>query len=558
MVASFYLPLMLLAAVVGIGFATFAWVKRNNRGETALVVFLVSASLWALAEGLTVAVGQLDTMLFWRRVGHSLSVVVPVAWLVFALGYTGARQRIGRVFFGALLIEPAAFIWLVWTNDAHETVWSSTNIIPVGDGLNVLTMEFELAFWGHQVYSYLLLTVGMVLVLRLVMRANKDVRLQGTVLLTAITVAGTLNAINLFGPLSPNLNPAGVGYTFAGLIIAVVVLEPEFARVAPVMRDAGREALLSELDDAILILDDDEYVIDLNPAARELFDAEDALGHQLATVSQTLSQRLDGSAEQGTIKLDRDGKRRTFDLRVSTLSGAYETLSGRVVSLRDVTERRQRDQRLDVLNRLLRHNIRNELNVVRGKIELAKMASEDEPETLSDAIETLDGVVARSDKVGRLSRLLDAEETGSLDIATELREQYTSNTQNYPDGKIAVDLPEELSVSGGVWLVSAFDELVTNALDHNNSDDPFVEVSTDEASSDDSHVVITITDNGPGINEQEIDTIGKGRETPLNHSSGVGLWLVHWLVQRAGGTLSFVNTDSGCTVRVRLPREPSP
>jgi len=396
----------------------------------------------------------------------------------------------------------------------------------------------------------------MVLVLRLVLRTNRQVRVQGTILLTAIALAGGLNAANMFGPIPPELDPAGVGYILAGLIIAVVVLESEFARVAPVTRDAGREAVLTELDDAILILDDSNRIIDLNPAARQLFDpGEELLGCQLSTVHPTLARRQDGTDEHGTISLERDGKQRSFDLRVSELSDAYGVFSGRVVSLRDVTERRQREQRLDVLNRLLRHNIRNELNVVRGKIELTRMDLDEDPEKLDEAIASLDGVVERSDKVGRLSRLLEADGGGPLDIATELRGEYRTESRNRPPGRIEVDMPAELYVNGGPWLVSAFDELVTNALVHNDGDDPWVRVTVDGKASDDSHVVITVTDNGPGIDQQEVETIGEGRETPLNHSSGVGLWLVHWLVQRAGGTLSFESTDSGSTVVVRLPRE---
>ena len=559
MVASFYLPLMLLAAVVGTGFALFAWLHRDSPGAKALTLFLLSGSFWALAEGLGVAVGQYDRMIFWTQVAHSLSVVVPAAWLVFALEYTGTRNQVERRILLLLLVEPAGFVWLVWTNHTHELVWAKPAVAGIGDGFNVVSMEFGLAFWGHQAYSYLLLVVGMVLVLRLVLRTNQRVRAQGTILLTAIALAGGLNAVNMFGPIPPELDPAGLGYILAGIIIAVVVFEPEFARVAPVTRDAGREAVLFELDDAILILDEADHIIDLNPAARQLEGpSEELLGYQLSTVHSTLAQRLDGTDEHGTISLERNGKQRYFDLRVSELSEAYGVLSGRVISLRDVTERRQREQRLDVLNRLLRHNIRNELNVVRGKIELTRMEMDDDPAKLEEAIASLDGVVERSDKVGRLSRLLEADERGPLDIATEIRGEYRTESRNRPPGQIDLDLPPELYVNGGPWLVSAFDELVTNALVHNDGDDPWVKVAVDQDASDDSHVVITVTDNGSGIDQQEIETIGQGRETPLNHSSGVGLWLVHWLVQRAGGTLSFECTESGNTVSVRLPRVSPP
>lgn len=396
----------------------------------------------------------------------------------------------------------------------------------------------------------------MVLVLRTVLYGNRQVRLRGTALLAAISVPAILMAVNLFGPIPVELNPGGVGYILSGVAIAVVVLEPEFARFAPVTRDAAREAVLSDLDDAILVLDDSGYVIDLNPAARELLDVDAVLGEQLSTVEPELADCVDRGDE--TVTLESDGKVRYFDIRISELSGGYGLLSGRVVSLRDVTEQRQREQRLDVLNRIFRHNVRNELNVVLGKIELPQMGMNGDVDRLNDAIESLGGVVERSNKVGRLSRLLDADESGALDIATELRGEFRQELESDQGGELELELPDGLYVAGGPSLVSAFDELVTNAFDHNDSDDPRVRISLDETSSNETHAVIAVEDNGPGIDRQEIDTIHDGRETPLQHASGIGPWLVNWLVQRAGGTLSFENTTDGCTVYVRLPRANPP
>ncbi|SDJ40652.1 PAS domain S-box-containing protein [Halovenus aranensis] len=553
MVTSWYFPLVLLTAAVGAGLALFAWRARDTPGAMVLAVLLVSASVWTVAEGLTVALGEYETMLFWTRVSLVLSAVAPAAWFVFALQYTGVRTPDRRLF-ALLSVEPTAVAALAWSNRGHGLVWSETDIASVGGEFNVVSVQRGLGFWGHQVFVYLLLVAGMALVFRTVLQRNQRVRLQGTVLLMAISIPAVLNAATVLGPFRSEFDAAGIGYVLAGLGIAVVVLEPELARVAPATRDAGREAILSELDDAILILDDEARIIDHNPAANDLFDADETvLGTPLSAVQPRLAQRVTERENQATVALEHGGRQRYFDLQVAELTGAYGVLSGRVVSLRDVTERRQREQRLDVLNRILRHNVRNELNVVRGKIELAKMQLEADPDTLDEAIESLDDVVARSDKVGRLSRLLDADEDGALDLATELRGEFGAGTTR-PEGEVVIDLPERLDVSGGPSLVAAFEELVTNGLVHSEGDTPTVTLRYDTKASDDTHAVIAVEDEGPGIEQQEIDTIVDGQETPLKHTSGVGLWLVNWLVTRAGGTISFENTDRGCRVRVRLPR----
>jgi signal transduction histidine kinase len=554
MVGSVYLPLVLLAAVVGTGFSVFAWRNRSQPGAGALTLFLLGASLWALAEGLAVANGELGAMERWTAVALSVSVVLPPAWLVFVLQYTGTVARPSRRLLAAGLVEPLVFVALVWTNNTHNSVWTSYDLASVGDQLNALALDFGLAYWGHQAYSVLLLAGGALLLVRMVLRSNQRIRQQATVILLSIFVPILLTALYAFGLLPPGVDPTGVGYILAGILIAASVLEPELARIAPVTRDAGREAVLTEIDDAILILDAEDRLLDANPAGYRLLDADErALGHRLEALESQLSDRLDEREDQEGVSLETDGRRRFYDVRVSGLSGAYDVVAGRVLSLRDVTERRQREQRIDVLNRLLRHNIRNELNVVRGKIELTKARIDDEDLTdLDDAIESIDGIVERSDKVGRLSRLLDSEESGSIDIARELRSEFEKGTRHLPDGEIVIDLPETLRVDGGPSLVAAFNELVTNGIVHNDSENPRVTLAMRERT--ETSVVLTVRDNGPGIDDQEVETLVDGTETSLRHSSGVGLWLVNWLVERVGGTLTFESTDDGCTVTVRLPR----
>jgi signal transduction histidine kinase len=554
MVGSVYLPLVLLAAVVGTGFSVFAWRNRSQPGAGALTLFLLGASLWALAEGLAVATGELGEMERWTAVALSVSVVLPPAWLVFVLQYTGTVARPSRRLLAGALVEPFVFVALVWTNDSHSSVWTGYDLASVGDQLNALALDFGLAYWGHQAYSVLLLAGGALLLVRMVLRSNQRIRQQATVILLSIFVPILLTALYAFGLLPPGVDPTGVGYILAGILIAASVLEPELARIAPVTRDAGREAVLTEIDDAVLILDGDDRLLDANPAGYRLLDADErALGHRLAELESQLSDCLDEREGQEGISLETDGRRRFYDVRVSGLSGAYDVVAGRVLSLRDVTERRQREQRIDVLNRLLRHNIRNELNVVRGKIELTKARIDDEDLTdLDDAIESIDGIVERSDKVGRLSRLLDSEESGSIDIARELRSEFEKGTRHLPDGEIVIDLPETLRVDGGPSLVAAFNELVTNGIVHNDSENPRVTLAMRERT--ETSVVLTVRDNGPGIDDQEVETLVDGTETSLRHSSGVGLWLVNWLVERVGGTLTFESTDDGCTVTVRLPR----
>lgn len=554
MIESLYFPLIVLASVVGFCTALFAFIYRDRTGAKPLAVFAAVASLWALTEALSVAQSGVETMAFWRGLALALSALIAPAWLLFALQYTGNERRRTRGLLALLLVEPLVFWGLLATNTEHELVWSGETAVSYG-ALDALVIEFGLAFWAHQAYSYLLIAAGAAVLLRMLLRTNRLYRWQGTALLVAITLPLSMNAAYSFGLLPPGLDPTGVALVLGALVLTVTVFETELAGVAPATRDVGREAALTELDDAVLILDDDGRLVDANPAAERLLGAsvETVLGSRLETISAPLSRTLADAGDQAQFERGDGGGIRYYDVQSSSLYRGYGLISGRVVSLRDITERRQREQRLDVLNRLLRHNIRNELNLVRGKIELATATIENEDATahLGDATDAIDDIVDRSDKLGRLSRMLDSGEREQIDIAAELRGKRAVGGFQPDEGTLSLELPDELFVTGGSALVAVFEELVENAIEHNTSDEPSVVIRLQN--SDDQFAVIEVSDNGPGIEQQELATIQSGRETALQHSSGVGIWLVNWVVQRAGGTVSFEN-DDGCTVTLRLPR----
>jgi signal transduction histidine kinase len=555
MIESLYLSFVLLTGAVSAGVAAFAWRSRDQAGARPLVVFALAASVWTLSEGLVMAQSGLDAMGLWTRVGLSVSVLIPAAWLAFALEYTGERRALTRRTLGALALEPLVFWLFLWTNDSHELVYSATETAAYGD-LTGLVVEFEVAFWGHLTYAYLLFAAGALLVVRMLVGSNQAYRWQATSVLLAVVVPMVTHALSSFGVLLAGLTFSGQSFVLAALVLGVVVLQQELLAVAPATREIGRERVLTDLDDAIFILDDSDRIVDANPAGERLLDGplESQLGRPLTEVRPELAEAIDeGGRPQ--IQLDRGGKHRTYDVRTSTLGDGFGAFSGRVLSLRDVTERRQREQRLDVLNRLLRHNIRNELNLARGKIELAEMDVDDPAATerLAEATAAINGIVSRSDKLGRLSRILDAEEDDVIDLAAELRRERATSGLVSSGGSLALALPETLWVAGGSSLVVAVGELVENAIEHNDAEDPQVTVGVDETASDETHVVLTVSDNGPGLAAQELETLDAGEETPLQHSSGVGLWLVTWVVERVGGTVSF-ETDDGTTVRLRLPR----
>lgn len=200
---SLYLVPTFLAGVVAVVLAAYAWRKRDQRAAAPFVAMMVGLAVWSFGYGVELGFTTIEPMLRWDQVAFVGSVIVPTAWLLLAVEYAGYEEWLTPWTLGALTVEPALTLALVWTNDAHGLVWRATAVDATGP---IPTPEFTFgaAYWANLGYSYLLTVAGVVLVASVVPRAGRIYRRQSLVLLAG--VAAPLGANVLFN-VRPAANP---------------------------------------------------------------------------------------------------------------------------------------------------------------------------------------------------------------------------------------------------------------------------------------------------------------------------------------------------------------
>lgn len=241
---------------------------------------------------------------------------------------------------------------------------------------------------------------------------------------------------------------------------------------------------------------------------------------------------------------------------VGLLVGVYDAHAARTTDhLR--SERRRAEwlsQRLHVLNRVLRHDLRNEVNVVHGYASLIAEGKGDVRYRAAIIEQKSEEILHLSEKARNLERLLaESEEVVAVrsDLAAVVRNSLNALQADYPTAAVTADVPDEAYVSGVPLLDDVVDNLVENAVVHNPSSNPLVSVRVRVGSDT---VLLRVADDGPGIPEEELEVLDSGVETPLRHSSGLGLWFVQWVVAESGGRLEFEERSVGTVVYVVLPR----
>lgn len=225
-------------------------------------------------------------------------------------------------------------------------------------------------------------------------------------------------------------------------------------------------------------------------------------------------------------------------------------------SVRDITHIKKREQQLRVLARVLRHNVRNRMNVVAGFAETIAAESSGDIRTYADHISSAaDDLVELSVKQKRIVELITQNTiTEPLDIATETRRRVEGLRSSYPEAEIRCEAPEKACVFAVRDIGYAVEQLAENAVVHSESS-PVVEVSVVVAERE---VAVAVTDNNDTIPPLEVAVIqGEVDIDQLSHSRGLGLWLVNWLVSESDGQVAFEECADGNRVRLVLPKTES-
>lgn len=331
----------------------------------------------------------------------------------------------------------------------------------------------------------------------------------------------------------------------------------ELIRLTELASDAGGfeldvvEETMLVTEGALRILDPSENAELTRKRLVELFDADDQEELQ-RTIGRVLTT---GDTMAKTFTYHRsDGEERVLKITFISTPTEHSATSVRGV-IRDITEQREKQRQINVFDRVLRHNLRNDLNVIRGTAETI------ESSTTGEIAEHGEQIISKSDRLleaaAKQRDIMDVlrEEPEQKTIAVEsvLRQVATVMRRKHPSAELTVDCPSDVTVEASNRLPQALKELVENGIVHNDHRGAEVRLAAEQSGDS---LCITIADNGPPIPEMERNVLVKPQErTPLYHGGGLGLWLVKLIVSRSNGKITFEESSlDGNTITIELPQ----
>jgi len=345
-----------------------------------------------------------------------------------------------------------------------------------------------------------------------------------------------------------------------------------------------REQELREFEEAaehaghgLMITDDDETITFVNSAMEEQtgYSAEELLGstprllssgdHADAFYQSIWDCLLDGNVWEGeVINQRKSGERYTVEQTISPITNDGDILAFVSVN-KDISERKEYAQRIEdqrdglvLLNQVLRHDIRNDLQLI---LSWAKVLERDD-HVDAEGREHVDTILRNTQDAVDLTEsakdladviLSPSTDRSAVDIASVIEREVRSISSATETGTVRIeDRIPATAVAADDMLDSVFRNLLKNAIQHNDTDRPAVTVSAVEH---DEHMEIRVADNGPGVPDGQKEVIfGRGERGLESEGTGIGLYLVDTLVGRYGGEVWVEDEDPrGAVFVVTLP-----
>ena len=342
-----YVTLLVVGGAVSIWLSGFTWYRRGLPGAKSLALVMLASAFWSLCYTAELISNDLPSKVFWAKMKYFGVVGGPVAWLAVAHIYIGRERWLTPRNLALLGIVPLITLLTVWTSDWHGLFWSNVRLETVG-GLSFRVSKHGPWYWFLVTYSYLLIMYSTILVLYSTIRTREQYRAISVVILIGVLMPLMGNVFYVFGyaPFT-HLDLTSFGFTATGLAGAFAMLRFRFLDLVPV----AHHAVIESMTDALIVLDDQNRIVEINPTARNLIGpmASNAVGEKAEKILSAwpeLVEKGHNAEPYSEISLHHHEIKLYFDLHISPLYNPRGRLTGRLFLLHDITERKLSEETL--------------------------------------------------------------------------------------------------------------------------------------------------------------------------------------------------------------------
>ncbi|KAA0004075.1 MAG: PAS domain S-box protein [Thermoplasmata archaeon] len=332
----FIYGLLFSISSLAIIFAIFS-IYRAPRSKWALSFIMVCIAIWSFGYAFELKSNGFAQKVFWAKFEYFGIAPIAVAWLIFVLQYVGKRKYITPRNILLLFFDPLITIILVWNNEFHHLIWKSIEMKHY-TGFSILV--FEYGGWAkiHTAYVYLLFSFSLFILLQ-IFSSHPYYKKQALALALSSTIPWIANLSYVLRFTYLDATPLAFLFTS---IVFIYLMKYRFLDILPV----AKESILESMDDAVIAVDRNMKILYLNPAALKLIGLplDEVIGSNIELLE---SLHHDLARIHTSIRKEIEIKNRYFEIKTSPIIGECNDVIGYFAILRDVTERKMAEKKLE-------------------------------------------------------------------------------------------------------------------------------------------------------------------------------------------------------------------
>ena len=557
-----YLMAYVAASAISLFLAFISWNLKPINGSKVLGAVLFAICLWMSAYTVQILSTNLNVKLFFIRFEFLGLISSVYLWFIFVIHYTDYRAFKKPWVYLSLAIIPLITYVQILTIDQHEFFYKNISIEKI-KGVFMISKTYSVGFYIWAGYAYFLLIASLFLVLYKAISMPKLYRKQ--ILPVAIAVASLIipNTLHITdnNPIHP-FDPTGIAFVAVAIVVLYSLNVQRFLNVVPVAHDI----VFKNAKMGILILNDQDRIIDMNPASLRIFERKkrDCMGKKITDILHEFNELRESlqAKSEPIIEVNLGQKNITYEIKVASLRKNGSKRYGSIIMLWDISELKSALYELDAYAHTVAHDLKTPIGNMMGYADLIRNIPKDDPE--QDKM--LDNIVKSGHKMTDIiDELLKLAEIRSIDP----NQVKTIELQPLIQGVLQRILPNDMVdniviqpnrwpeiLGNHIWVEEIWVNLVSNAYKYGGNP-PVIEIGW---TTHNSYYHFFVKDNGQGITPDEIQKLFTQYSRLTKHQNkiaghGLGLSIVHRIVKKMGGKIWVKSKpEMGSTFYFSIPK----
>jgi PAS domain S-box-containing protein len=338
--------ILFITTLINLFTTAASWNRRKNRAGGYFAFGMLSATFWTLAAALDYAAVPLADKIFFAKletIGYNSALAL---FAMFGLSYAGRDDWLEKTWVRGLFIAlPLSDILLAWTNDLHHWLWRG--FLPVAGPGNTVIFEHGPALVWTALSGYSLILILIASLWQAARRSSTLARRQATLLLVAVLVPMVSNLVYLvLNEAAKGIDWTSITFSLSGLLCLLALYGARLLDLTPI----ARNVLIEQMSDGVLVLDGGNRLVDANLSAQHLLGIEKK--NYGASIEEVFARQPEMTALLATadgkagFEINLGGRDVFFDIQMTPLEDARGWPCGRVIVVRDISERKRMEAAL--------------------------------------------------------------------------------------------------------------------------------------------------------------------------------------------------------------------